>query len=296
MTDDHGDEQQHFFGEAGVPLLHPPLSPDEHRRKEEKEAEDAYKERQLSLSDASVRTAQSNLNLTRALTIFTALTAIAAFVQGYIANKSATAAVAAVGAAHDTLSKMQGQIDEAKNANAIAKDALQSVQRAFLIQSPIFANDIDPTTHEQRGLNVNIRWDNSGDTPTRNMTALMSFQERVNPITEKIALTDVWDPRISKIITPGLVGPKGHANVGLVNIPWPLVTNVYLKKTHFYVWGWARYRDVFKDTPNHITRYCLELAAFGGNYSSASGKLVDPIVTFLNCPFNNCSDDECKVQ
>jgi hypothetical protein len=61
-----------------------------------------------------------------------------------------------------------------------------------------------------------------------------------------------------------------------------------------YIWGWARYSDVFANTPQHITRFCWVITPVG-----------DPLAFDPNVPSGidfqtvhhtegNCADDECS--
>jgi hypothetical protein len=85
--------------EAGIPLLHGPITPEEQialdrewKIEAEKEADRAYKSRQLTVAESANKLTRANIRLTWVVVFFTAVTAGAAWYQGFVANKSAKAA------------------------------------------------------------------------------------------------------------------------------------------------------------------------------------------------------------
>ncbi len=102
----------------------------EQERKEaaEKEAEAAYKSRQLAVAESANNLARTNIRLTLFLAFFTALTAGAALYQGYVSEKSANAAKSAADTAAQTLNEMKsGQ--GAKDTHTLAEQAVTQAQQ-----------------------------------------------------------------------------------------------------------------------------------------------------------------------
>jgi hypothetical protein len=65
-------------------------------------------------------------------------------------------------------------------------------------------------------------------------------------------------------------------------------------KTKVTIWGWVKYRDVFPNTPEHVTRYCAELSGVLG-YNNPD--LTAPVV-FQQAGCTNsysCVDEECTA-
>src|SRR5271168_2969183 len=56
------------------------------------------------------------------------------------------------------------------NSVRIAKDSLESVQRAFIFPTPVTEPVYDTDGKTKTGERIMIRWENSGTTPTKNMT------------------------------------------------------------------------------------------------------------------------------
>jgi hypothetical protein len=103
---------------------------------------------------------------------------------------------------------------------------------------------------------------------------------------------DVWDGGMPQVPTPLFISPRGTTGSHPTSIPLVKVEAIADKKLFMYLWGWARYNDIFPDTKRHITRYCWKV--------SFTRTGTAPTETFQfrsdSCLHNNCSDDECKVQ
>lgn len=129
---EHNEEQQRLPGEADLPLLPPLLSDEEQRRKADKEAENAYKDRQLALGQANVNLATSNRKLTFWLAIFAGVAAIAALWQGWISDTNAESAERA------TLIAQQNFRESRRNADLqrhITSEQFRKDQRPYVGQT-----------------------------------------------------------------------------------------------------------------------------------------------------------------
>jgi hypothetical protein len=66
-------------------------------------------------------------------------------------------------------------------------------------------------------------------------------------------------------------------------------------RKHFYVWGIAKYRDVFPDTPERITKFCCFIENVSGNPLKSYNTTTNPVD--IRLPFyrkHNCADEDCK--
>jgi hypothetical protein len=98
-------------------------------------------------------------------------------------------------------------------------------------------------------------WKNSGDTPTRNLRFRTNCELRNTPMTVDYSFSTNDAPGT------GLIGPKSSALGGLSPYPEAPISaqdlvDVQAGRKYLYLWGWARYYDVFPDTPEHITHFC----------------------------------------
>jgi hypothetical protein len=104
---------------------------------------------------------------------------------------------------------------------------------------------------------------------------------RKSPLPNDFAFLDTWkagEPHEPVHIT---VPPQGYATGIELRIPKN-------EPTFVYVWGWARYNDVFPNTPEHIVRFC----------TGKNSQVWDPKKLFAytgdSCTRFDCIDDECK--
>jgi hypothetical protein len=133
-------------GESEVLLIHKPPTEEERKildeaktAEAEKAAQRSDRQRELRLAVANIRLSQWNIYISWFIAVGTLIGSGAGFYQGCQARRSADAAYAAIGSSKETLSKtlgrMDGQIAEAKNANAQAKEAFIKDQRPYLAQT-----------------------------------------------------------------------------------------------------------------------------------------------------------------
>jgi hypothetical protein len=127
--------------EAGIPLLHGPTTAEEQaaidqerQTRADKEADAAYKNRQIAVAEAANSLTRTNIRLTWVLAAFTAVTAGATLYQGYVSNKSANAARDAATAsqqAADTADKsvLLGQKTERDGRLASEKQLVESARQ-----------------------------------------------------------------------------------------------------------------------------------------------------------------------
>jgi hypothetical protein len=106
---------------------------------------------------------------------------------------------------------------------------------------------------------------------------------------------DLWMPAEPHTATPAFAGPQKNLDTTPLDIPPETIRAVQAGATHLFFWGWTRYRDVFKGTPEHISEYCVELKGFRGDpFDTNPSHPV--LLTLENCKTHNCYDDECKAR
>jgi len=115
---------------------------------------------------------------------------------------------------------------------------------------------------------IRPEWENTGDTPTR---GLRIYTDGI--LTTEL-LPDNHDIRTA--IVPegtGLSPPHSKMQGGpFPRFGTPSLTPDELIKVRegnafLYIWGWAKYRDVFRGTPEHITRFCFRINVLGDPYA-----------------------------
>ena len=182
------------------------------------------------------------------------------------------------------------QLRAMREANSLTYYSLTALQRAFV--SPNIQELTTQNSDQQPMAAIIVNWVNSGTTPTKMFRTHVSSIDNTNsPLPDNFTYPDLWQSGAPHVNTDAVVGPKGGASVIGDSLPLTVLTEAFHHKRRIYIWGWATYYDVFKDTPMHITKFCSEMIVLGMNYAGGQTTINSK---FDNCPHNNCYDQECK--
>ena len=119
-----------------------------------------------------------------------------------------------------------------------------------------------------------------------------------------IPLPEGFDfPHDATQIGTGLLAPKSESLGGLApRMPGAAISpQDILDAQHgrkiLYVWGWAKYFDVFPNTQEHTTRFCW-LIIPGGNPAeycptARNGEMGSLVFGYVHNITGNCADEEC---
>jgi len=181
-----------------------------------------------------------------------------------------------------------------KGSTDIAERALVAGQRAYVSCSVIEIGHAVDGTGRVTYYIFTPRWDNDGNTPTRNFLNHVSRRVYEGRIPKDWDVEDMWDdgipPDERKAVAAG-IGPKRFIKGQSVSIPLEDVVKVVSEAKQALIWGWAEYDDVFPNTPKHVSRIAVRITAGGNPYDP--GQVVFT-TTFLGK--YNCSDGECARQ
>jgi len=177
-----------------------------------------------------------------------------------------------------------------RQSNGLTREALESVQRAFVVYTDLGALGYrDLKNNNQMTFLVHPIWENSGNTPTRDLHIFVSEPKPTQPPYKNLDFSQPKDT----VFTPMFIPPHGVVRGGERAISLSDLLGLRKGKKTIYVWGWATYRDIFPNTALHVTRFCTVL----------TGAIFDPNdftkpIAILNefCPTYNCADEECKKQ
>jgi len=168
----------------------------------------------------------------------------------------------------------------------ILRKNMQTTLRAFVVLKGFeVIKHLDPKTQKVTHYIFTPQWENSGNTPTRNMVIYANVKWGPTPLPEDYGFPDFGDQKN----IPVVLGP--HATVGGFPLQVSIETIIAVKNksSHLYLYGWAKYRDILEDTPEHITKFCWELI---GIFDDPNDLRVSRI-NFSIFPKNNCADEEC---
>ena len=136
----------------------------------------------------------------------------------------------------------------------LTKEALIADKRAFVFATGITPMwELDAATN-QYDWRIRPNWQNSGDTPTRNLRLYVDSEFRNTALPTNFRFIEGQIPPGT-----GLLGPKQMSLGGAA----PMLPNAALRPQDvvdlingtrfFYLWGWVRYFDVFPGTDEHVT-------------------------------------------
>lgn len=184
-----------------------------------------------------------------------------------------------------------GQLCQMIESNRFNREALQSVQRAFVIPGIVVPMVIG-TERGAQSIRFQVHWDNSGTTPTRAMRGHVSMKWNQEPLPDDYSFPDLWSEGQPHIFNTVVLGPKAGTYVDAGAMPIQAFDHVVKGESHLNFWGWATYRDIFDGTPMHITKFCVEFIPHDVDIGTDTTKWK---YSTQPCQHNNCYDDECKA-
>jgi hypothetical protein len=183
-----------------------------------------------------------------------------------------------------------GQLNEAKVSNSISRDALVSVQRAFVSFVKI-QEERTPGLKKDHIWRISAIVENSGTTPAAlaiNYVNMGKMQGEPDENQFKGNETSPLSTSIGPRATQGLTEIEQSESfimgkdLGDLN---QMPTQV--GDEPLYIWGWVAYRDIFKAP--HVTEFCLEAYEVQIDIRTKVAKL-----NLSNCLTHNCIDEYCR--
>ncbi|MFI5090636.1 MAG: hypothetical protein ACHP7P_11310 [Terriglobales bacterium] len=171
-----------------------------------------------------------------------------------------------------------------------ANRASVATQRAFLNYGQLPPMKV-PNGTILKGTSWSFIWANSGTTPTKKAVMQSNVyigQESLQPGLDFDRLPQ--SERISFAL-----GPKGAIQMKPVSVSVQDLEDLEAGRKHIFFWGWTSYRDIFSDTPDRLSEFCVELTNVVWPKASDHTDLTGD-VNFLNppCKTHNCYDEECE--
>jgi hypothetical protein len=168
----------------------------------------------------------------------------------------------------------------ARSANT-AEKAMISSQRAYLFAEGYKSYFEDPPDGNlERGYGWRFRpiWRNSGDTPPKNLVIYSQCEIRGGPLPDKYGF-----PFEMSESGTGVMSAKGNTQGGQAPRQYPDtpssavspddILHAYAGRKRIFLWGWARYDDVFEGTKRHVTHFCYQVTPVGDPLSREIGAL-----------------------
>jgi len=146
---------------------------------------------------------------------------------------------------------------------ALTKEALIADKRAFVF--PIGIQSLWEVIGTEYHWRFKPSWKNSGNTPTKNLTTFVQCEIRSSPLPDTFGFDHDMSEAGPGFLAPGieLLGGQAPKMPGSAISPQDILAAQTGKK-FIYLWGFAKYSDVFPSTRPHTTHFCW-LLVFGGN-------------------------------
>jgi hypothetical protein len=183
------------------------------------------------------------------------------------------------------------QFSQLQESNRINREALESVQRAFV--SLAHLQQEETLAYGTSYIAFHSQWENVGVT-SANVTDYLFEDGKLSrePSDDQFEHGVETKPlHVSRYI-----GPHDPYWVG----PFMIRTDVLLgsispqKTERYFFWGWIVYRDVFKHTRLHVTEFCRKATDVGQAISESDKTNIKPFVRLEFCEEHNCADEQCK--
>lgn len=189
-----------------------------------------------------------------------------------------------------TLRAIREQVEANKESVDIAKLSMEASQRAYLHFGGCRWISHPDNRDGHIFWAIQTRWVNSGNTPTRKLCFRIHFDLRSDELPMDFGFIE--DNQVTDV--PALVYPKGEIMVGLFHINGDDLVAISQGKKHLYVWGSAKYRDVFPGTTEHITEVCLFARNITGDPMLPWDEKTNPVdIVFASYHRHNCADEDC---
>ncbi|WP_459853662.1 hypothetical protein [Dongia sp. agr-C8] len=171
----------------------------------------------------------------------------------------------------------------AEAAKSSADLALKT-NRAFVFPNgPAYLSHHDPLSGTY-WWSIHPGWENSGNTPTKEVYLMSGRWLDVTDIPTDYNFPSIGSP------TPTFIGPKASVSGKAISIDATDLADVRDGKKYLYVWGWARYRDIF-GTRLHVTKYCYRVIFLGNPHQHFSAGGIE--MQFHHHSTHNCADEGC---
>jgi hypothetical protein len=171
---------------------------------------------------------------------------------------------------------------------AISKLAMVAGNRAF-----VHYNGCRWISHPQDAdkrvfWRISARWLNAGNTPTRKLHVFVKHEFLDGPMDPNFQF-DATMPAFTTVIAA-----KGEIYSLVVDIFGEDLVAVKEGKKRLYIWGVARYSDVFPESSGYVTRFCVEARNLSGDpvrvWDDTNNRFD---IQFMHCERHNCMDEDC---
>jgi hypothetical protein len=142
---------------------------------------------------------------------------------------------------------------------------------------------------------IRPQWTNAGNTPPRQLHVYAHYEVLDHELPANY--TFIPNPTAIADARPAMIAPKGMIDSAARDTDGKELVAIRDGKKFFYVWGVARYRDVFPETPERITKFCAFIDMIAGNpLEEWDTKTNNVELRFVAYHRHNCADEDCETE
>ena len=149
--------------------------------------------------------------------------------------------------------------DAAKKSAEVSEKTLNLTQRAFVFIKLDGQPMVDPDHQALVGFSFHPAAENFGNTPANNWESYFGGEMFDGEIPDGFD----YPPADRGGPLRGSIPPRSKMNAGRGTMGRNIVELIHKKQKRFFIWGRAKYNDIFEGTPTYNIEYCWEVEFSG---------------------------------
>jgi hypothetical protein len=185
---------------------------------------------------------------------------------------------------------MTQQLQAMQESNDTNREALTSVQRAFVSLTGFFVikHIIRQSSEFVAFIEIQPLMEDGGVTPARHVTSHCNYQRIDASMPDNFDFPDQWYQDEPQSRQEMGIGPKSHVALPCTGIPIPdlCALKYHPNDTRLYWWGHVRYSDIFgtsDDAPDHVTQFCDRIVNAADSCFDAKTPGSECTITISSC-------------
>jgi hypothetical protein len=146
----------------------------------------------------------------------------------------------------------------AKESAEVARQSLSYTQRAFVFIKMDGGPVVDAANQALAGFRFFPTAENFGNTPAINWEPYVGGDLFNGEIPDNFGYPAANEGGPLRSAIP----PRSKINAGFGHIRKNLVDPIYRREKRFFVWGRAKYNDIFESSPTYHIEYCWEVVLY----------------------------------
>jgi hypothetical protein len=180
----------------------------------------------------------------------------------------------------------------ARDSTDTAKLSMVASQRAYVHHNGMRWISHRDITDGSTFWRLRPQWINSGNTPTRALHVYVKYELRDTLLPDSFGFVPTEPINAPAMLAPHSIIESGHYNIEAEDL-----IAIREGKKFLYVWGLAKYRDVFPGTVEHITKFCVYASNITGDPLLQWNNDTNPMeILFPHYQQYNCADEDCNDQ